>query len=118
MDTILLQRPQFEKAATSAAGIGIALCLLLVQNPILSAKDGLTGISPRINYLKEQQEQKEQIFEQEIVAKYSKSNVIEIEKGVKYVRMIRFYQNKPVRINIVELSQGVNDNLVIEPSIA
>lgn len=115
MDTILLQRPQFEKAATSAAGIGIALCLLLVQNPILSAKDGLTGISPRINYLKEQQEQ---IFEQEIVAKYSKSNVIEIEKGVKYVRMIRFYQNKPVRINIVELSQGVNDNLVIEPSIA
>ncbi len=121
MDTILLQRPQFEKAATSAAGIGIALCLLLVQNPILSAKDGLTGISPRINYLKEQQEQKEQkeqIFEQEIVAKYSKSNVVEIEKGVKYVRMIRFYQNKPVRINIVELSQGVNDNLVIEPSIA
>ena len=118
MDTILLQRPQFEKAATSAAGIGIALCLLLIQNPILSAKDGLTGISPRINYLKEQQEQKEQIFEQEIVAKYSKSNVIEIEKGVKYVRMIRFYQNKPVRINIVELSQGVNDNLVIEPSIA
>ena len=118
MDTILLQRPQFEKAATSAAGIGIALCLLLVQNPIISAKDGLTGISPRINYLKEQQEQKEQIFEQEIVAKYSKSNVVEIEKGVKYVRMIRFYQNKPVRINIVELSQGVNDNLVIEPSIA
>ena len=118
MDTMLLQRPQFEKAVTSATGISIALCLLLIQNPILSAKDGLTGISPRINYIKEQQEQKEQIFEQEIITKYNKSNVVEIEKGVKYVRMIRFYQNKPVRINIVELSQGVNDNLVIEPSIA
>ena len=90
----------------------------MIQNPILSAKDSLTGISPRINYIKEQQEQKEQIFEQEIITKYNKSNVVEIEKGVKYVRMIRFYQNKPVRINIVELSQGVNDNLVIEPSIA
>lgn len=118
MDTMLLQRPQFEKAVTSATGISIALCLLLIQNPILSAKDSLTGISPRINYIKEQQEQKEQIFEQEIITKYNKSNVVEIEKGVKYVRMIRFYQNKPVRINIVELSQGVNDNLVIEPSIA
>ena len=30
------------------------------------------------------------------------------------IKMIRFYQNKPVRINIVELSQDVNDNLVIE----
>lgn len=118
MDTMLLQRPQFEKAVTSATGISIALCLLLIQNPILSAKDGLTGISPRINYIKEQQEHKEQIFEQEIITKYNKSNVVEIEKGVKYVRMIRFYQNKPVRINIVELSQSVNDNLVIEPSIA
>ena len=59
MDTMLLQRPQFEKAVTSATGISIALCLLLIQNPILSAKDGLTGISPRINYIKEQQEQKE-----------------------------------------------------------
>ena len=118
MDTILLQRPQFEKIASSATGLGIALCLLLMQNPMLSAKDGLTGISPRLNYLREQQEQKEQIFEEEIIAKYNQSNVVEIEKGVKYVRMIRFYQNKPVRINIVELSQGVNENLIIEPSIA
>lgn len=118
MDTILLQRPQFEKIASSATGLGIALCLLLMQNPMLSAKDGLTGISPRLNYLRERQEQKEQIFEEEIIAKYNQSNVVEIEKGVKYVRMIRFYQNKPVRINIVELSQGVNENLIIEPSIA
>ena len=50
MDTILVQRPQFEKAATSAAGIGIAICLLLSQNTLLSAKDlgNLTGISPTL----------------------------------------------------------------------
>ena len=55
MDTILVQRPQFEKAATSAAGIGIALCLLLTQNLIISAKDlgSLTGISPTLNYIKD-----------------------------------------------------------------
>ena len=32
--------------------------------------------------------------------------------------MIRFYNNKPVRINIVELSKGVNEDLVVEPAIA
>ncbi len=114
MDTILVQRPQFEKTAASAAGIGIAICLLLTQNTLLSAKDlgYITGISPKpqVNY--------EEIFEDEISGKYKNSTVVEIEKGVKHVRMIRFYNGKPVRINIVELSRGVNDNLVIEPAIA
>lgn len=114
MDTLLLQRPRYEKAATSAAGIGIALCLLLSQNTLLSAKDlgYLTGISPqpKINY--------ENIFEEEIAEKYKNSTVVDVEKGVKHVRMIRFYNNKPVRINIVELSRGVNENLVVEPAIA
>ena len=120
MDTIILHRPQIEKAATSAAGIGIAICLMLTQNPFLSAKDisGITGISPTLNYLQEQQKQRELIFEEEIANKYGSSNVIEVEKGVKHVRMIRFYQNKPVRINIVELSLGVNQGLSVEPSIA
>ena len=120
MDTILLQRPPFEKAATSAAGIGIAICLLLSQNTLLSAKDigNLTGISPTLNYVKEQQIQEEQTFEQEIIQKYGRSQVTEVEKGVKHVRMIKYYNNKPVRINIVEMSLGVNQGLAVEPAIA
>ena len=125
MDTILvnrLQRPQLEKTATSAAGIGIALCLMLSQNLLISAKDirveNLTGISPSLNYIQERQKDQEVAFEQEITSKYKNSKVVSVEKGVKHVRMIRFYNNKPVRINIVELSKGVNEDLVIEPAIA
>lgn len=120
MDTILVQRPQFEKAATSAVGIGIAICLLLSQNTLLSAKDlgNLTGISPTLNYVQEQQRHQETVFEESITRKYGSSNVVEVEKGVKYVRMIRFYKNKPVRINIVEMSLGVNQGLAVEPAIA
>lgn len=120
MDTILIQRPQFEKAATSAAGIGIAICLLLSQNTLLSAKDigNLTGISPTLNYVREQQIQEEKTFEEIILQKYGSSQVTEVEKGVKHVRMIRFYKNKPVRINIVEMSLGVNQGLAVEPAIA
>ena len=125
MDTILvnrLQRPQLEKTATSAAGIGIAICLMLSQNLLISAKDihveNLTGISPSLNYIHERQQEQEIAFEQEISNKYRNSKVVSVEKGVKHVRMIRFYNNKPVRINIVELSKGVNEDLVVEPAIA
>ena len=116
--TAIVQRPQIEKTATSAAGIGIAICLFFSQNLLISAKDVSAGIPSAVNYVKEQRKYEELVFEQEILEKYPKAQVVEVEKGVKHVRMIKYYNNKPVRINIVELSQGVNDKLVIEPSIA
>lgn len=120
MDTLTLQRPQTEKMATSIAGLGIALCLLLIQNPNLHAKDigGLTGISPTINYLKEKQIQQEELFNKEINSKYKNLKVVEVDRGVKHVRMTKYYSGKPVRINVVEISKGINDELVIEPAIA
>ena len=120
MDTMLLKRPQAEKTATSAAGIGIAICLLLTQNLWISAKDitGITGITPTISHIKEQQKIQEEIFEEEILAKYKNLKVVEVEKGVKHVRMIKYYNGKPVRINIVEISNVANENLKVEPAIA
>ncbi len=119
MDTIFAQRPQFEKAATSAAGIGIAICLMISQNLLIPANGigKITGISPTISIQKNRVNQ-ELLFEQEISSKYQNFRVKEVEKGVKHVRMIKYYNNRPVRINIVELSPGLNDNLVIEPSTA
>lgn len=122
MDTILIPRPKIEKTATSAAVIGIAICLLLTQNLFISAKDlGIgtyTGVSPTLNSLIEEQSKREIDFNREIVNKYSGSKIVEVEKGVKHVRMIRFYNNRPVRINVVELSTGVNENLDIFPVTA
>ena len=120
MDTLVLQRPQTEKTATSVAGISIALCLLLIQNAGILAKDigGLTGVSPTINYIKEKQLQQEELFNKEISNKYKNSKVIEVDKGIKHVRMTKYFNGRPVRINVVEISQGVNDELVVEPATA
>ncbi len=119
MDTLILQRSQSEKTATSAAGICIALCLLLIQNLWISAKDlgGLTGISPEVNYLKDKIA-KEELFEKEIKNKYKNGVITEVDKGIKHIRLTKYYNGKPVRINIVELSQEVNGDLAIEPAIA
>ena len=122
MDTLLLSRPRIEKTATSAAGIGIAICLLISQNLFISAKDidvgNYTGLSPTLNYIKEEQAKRELAFDQEISLKYPGSRITDVEKGVKHVRMIRYYNGRPVRINVIELSTGVNGNLSVEPAIA
>ena len=122
MDTIQIPHPKTEKSATIAVSVGIIICLLVSQNLLTLAKDlgvgNYTGISPTLNYLIERQSYKEKIFEEELAKKYLGTNITEVEKGVKHVRMIRFYNNRPVKINIVELSTEVNDSLLIEPAIA
>lgn len=121
MDTILIPRSKIEKTATTAVGLLITICILLSQNLLISAKDlgigSYTGISPTLNDLIEESKAEKE-FNQKVLYKYSGSKIVEVEKGIKHVRMIRFYNNKPVRINIVELSTTVNKDLVVEPAIA
>ena len=121
MDTLILQRPQTEKTATSIAGIGIALCLLLVQNAGILAKDikEFASVHSVINITnQEKQVGFEDLFKKEITRKYKNSTISEVDKGVTHVRMTKYYNKKPVRINIVEVSQSVNNELIIEPAIA
>lgn len=115
-------RCRLEKTATSAAGIGIAICLLLSQNALISAKDlgigAYTGLSPNITSIQQDTEQREEKFNNIVKTKYKGATIATVEKGVKHVRMIRYYNNKPVRLNIVELSTDVNESLWVEPAIA
>ena len=123
MDTMITQQRIPIKPVVNAVGVVIAICLLVSQiTLIISANDfsvgNYTGISPTLNHLILEQEKREKDFNQQVSYKYSGSKIVEVEKGIKHVRMIRFYENKPVKINIVELSTGVNHNLLVEPAIA
>lgn len=120
MDTLILQRPQTEKTATSAAGIGIAICLLLFQNSGILANDigNITGVSPGIINIHEQKIKQEELFNQEIISKYKNYKITDVDKGIKHIRLTKYYNGRPVRINVVEVSQGINEDLIIEPAIA
>lgn len=122
MDTICLPNIKIKRIATSAIGIGITICIIFSQHLLIFAKDlgigNYTGLSPTLNKIIEEQQEIEKNFEKNIKNKYVGSKLVDVEKGVKYVRMIRFYNNKPVRINIIELSTNVNGRLNIEPAIA
>ncbi len=118
MDTLVLQRPRIEKIATSAAGITIAICLLLNLPASGISVGNYTGLSPTLNYIKENQTNREVIFETNIKNKYSGSVITDVDKGIKHIKMVRLYNGRPVRINVVEICQGVNPGLSVEPQIA
>ena len=122
MDTVLLPRLGIEKTAASAASIGIVICLILSLNMSNSAngvtQGNLTGVTPALSYLKEDRQEQELVFNQDIEIKYPAAKITDVEKGVKHVRMIRYYNGRPVRINVVEISQGVNNKIAISPATA
>lgn len=118
MDTMILQRPRIEKNATSAAGIAIAICLLLNLPASGISVGNYTGLSPTLNYIKEEQINRELVFDKNIKKKYAGAKISDVEKGIKHIKMIRLYNGRPVRINVVEICQGVNPDLAIEPQIA
>lgn len=122
MDTVFLQSQNFKKTATNAGGIIIVISLLLATTANLFAKDfssgSYTGFSPALDLLIRNQLKLEQSFNQNLNYKYAGSKIYEVDKGIKHVQMIKFYNNRPVRINVVELSTNVNSNLEIEPAIA
>ena len=122
MDTKLTNTANLKKTVMTTVGVAIVVCLLNSQNLIISAKDmgigNYTGISPTLNCLIEKQEKAEKSFHKKLNNKYSGSKIVEVEKGVKHIKMIRFYNNKPVRINIVELSTDINSRLNVFPATA
>ena len=120
MDTILLHPIKHVKTVTHAVGLGIAICLMISQNMFISAQENgvYTGVSPTVNYIQEELNKKELIFKQQVYDKYAGANIVEVEKGVYHIKMVRYFDNRPVRINIIEASTGVNNNLSILPAIA
>ena len=122
MDTTLTQKVLLRKTATGTVGIIIAITLTFLQVSFISAKDmgigNYTGLSPTLNKLIQEDLEKEKQFNESLSNKYSGSKIVEVEKGVKHIRMIRFYNNRPVRINIVELSTDVNGNINVIPATA
>ena len=122
MDTTLsMERPTLEKTAASAAAMAILLVFTLTQIPKIFANDidiGFsTGLSPSLSFMQEQKTGEIE-FEKEIKAKYAGAKITDIEKGVKHVKLLRYYNGRPVRINLIEVSRDVNANLEVVPAIA
>ena len=120
MDTLLIPRHRFDKSAICVMGIGIVFSLILTQNMLSFGQDieYNTGVSPNIN-IHIQNEIKEDIeFRKSIERKYPGAQIYEVEKGIYHIHFTRYFQGRPVRLNVLEISTDINDELEIEPAIA
>lgn len=120
MDTTFLEKMSSEKIAANALGITIALLIITSQNLFSIAQDiGYnTGISPTLNYIKDTEQLVEKDYKNNIYKKYRNANITEIDKGVYHIKLTKYFNNRPVRINIIEASREINHKLNLEPVIA
>ena len=69
----------------------------------------LNEISPEI---------RQKNFDTMIKNKYPKATIYNVSKGVKHIRLTRYYNGKPVRINVVEADMKLANDLVLTPALS
>ena len=63
-------------------------------------------------------EYRKEKFNNRIKNKYQGLKITDVTDGVKHIKMVKYYNGKPVRINIVEVNQKVANDFEIRPAIA
>ena len=69
----------------------------------------LNEISPEI---------RENNFNEYIKQKYPNSLIKTVAKGIKHIKMTRYYDGRPVKINVVEVDLKLADNFEIKPALS
>jgi len=66
----------------------------------------------------ETKEHTEAEFNEYINRKYANCRIYNVSKGVKHIKLVRYYQGRPVRLNIIEADLNVNPKIKVEPVLA
>lgn len=84
-----------------------------IVSPILNSAALQKNINDQLTI-----QQRTQKFNEEIKRKYRAGTVIDVDRGVKYIKFVKYYQGRPVRINVIEANTSLNPNLELSPEIA
>lgn len=126
MDTIYLHLFEEKRLLSWLASV-TALGLLLSFVLSARATEIAYTIPPAVNSLhnsiseieKSVPEDKKSLkFDEYIKNKYPGGIITDLEKGVKRIKVTRYFNSRPVKLNIVEVNFDLNPNLKITPAIA
>lgn len=135
MDTLILQPKISTKliacSVYASVIVGILFSQHVFEGPPILAQDHLTIasgtiVAPILNGTSLEKdlvdklttEQKIAKFNAQIKKKYKNGVITDVDKGVKHIRLTRYYQGKPVKINVIELNSALNPNLELTPALA
>jgi len=126
MDTIYLHLFEEKRLLSWLASV-TAIALLLSFVLSARATEIAYTIPPAVDYLNNplpeiekapQADLKALEFDEYIKNKYPGGIITDLEKGVKRIKVIRYFNSRPVKLNIIEVNFDLNPNLKIEPAIA
>lgn len=69
----------------------------------------LNEISPEI---------RQKNFNQKIKQKYTKAAIYDVDSGVKHIKLTRYYNGRPVKINVVEVDLKLAKDLELTPALS
>lgn len=57
-------------------------------------------------------------FDEKIRKKYPKAAIVDVESGVKHIKVTKYYDGRPVRINIVEIDLKLAEDFELKPALS
>lgn len=124
--TIYVPIRTFEYVLTFSICTTLILANTIFQPPIMAndliANNAIT--TPTLSIMSKQlqaninPETRKEEFNTRINTKYKNNTVNNVADGIKHIKMTKYYNGKPVRINIVEVNQAVARGYEVKPATA
>lgn len=138
MDTLTFKSTRFSKIIANTLNVSIVMGLLLSQHilegpPIIAKELSIANnailtpvaspIFKGVNIDKEIKEtisieEQTKIFNEQVKKKYKQGVVVNVDRGVKHIKLTKYYQGKPVKINVIEINSKINPDLQLTPALA
>ncbi|MBE7705624.1 MAG: phosphodiester glycosidase family protein [Cyanobacteria bacterium SIG30] len=95
---------------------GVILVANEASRPIFASE--LAYFSPSTTVIIDEARAKSLNWQRKIEKKYGSNKVSFVTRGVAHIKLVKYINKKPVKINIIEINPKINKDLVIKPQIA
>ncbi len=131
MDTLVFYEKKHLKLIEILICISITVVTILfvTLSPIMASENKIAHLStPQIRIDTGQLQEafmselsldyNKQKFDENTQKKYPKAIITDIDEGIKHIKLTKYYNNKPVRINIIEINHKLAKNIEIKPALS
>ncbi len=60
----------------------------------------------------------QKLWDNSVKQRYTNGAILTVAPGIKHIKLTKYYNSRPVKINVIEVNQKLNENLAIKPSLA
>lgn len=135
MNALLVEeQKRFEKIAANSLYLTLALAIfsgqgMFINNSIFASEPNLaqtaylnanvkmenlqSNVQEQINFLNEKNK-----WDMSIRQKYKGTTVTTVESGVIHVKLTKYINSQPIKINVIEINRKLNPNIELTPTLA